>query len=73
MGVLRSKWTSERAEDNRMRWSQGSYNAGFGGVLAAQSRCGGTLEWEDVKTCVPTETRIYVDRIWRYYKQWLIG
>lgn len=73
MAQLRSKWTSERTEADRMRFSQGSYNAGFGRVLGGQRRCGNHVEWSRIRNCVPAETRSYVDRIWGYWKQWLIG
>lgn len=72
MAQLRAKWTAERPEAERMKLAQGSYNAGFGRVLAGQRQCGGVL-WEEISPCVPRETQTYVERIWRYWKQWALS
>jgi membrane-bound lytic murein transglycosylase F len=53
----------------RIPWMLASYNAGLGSVLRHQGDCGGTRDYELVKPCLYDETRIYVERIRRYYAQ----
>lgn len=80
MMTLRNKWVSERAEKERMQLAQASYNAGFGNIYRAQKLCNMEASWDRIKECLSRvtgrhskETIIYVDRIWRYWKQWSIG
>lgn len=60
-------WKADRSEADRLRWAQGSYNAGPGRVLEAQRRAGGETVWAIVSRYVPRETRDYVTRIERWY------
>jgi membrane-bound lytic murein transglycosylase F len=55
--------------EERLPWMFSSYNAGLGSVLRHQRDCGGTRDYELVKPCLYDETRIYVERIRRYYAQ----
>lgn len=56
MAVLRRQWSSPRAEHERHRLAQASYNAGLGNILKAQKRCGGAALWDDIATCLPAVT-----------------
>lgn len=60
-------WTAERAEIERLRWAQGSYNCGPGCILKAQKRNGGTTRWHLIEYDIPRETREYIQRIQRWY------
>lgn len=61
-------WTSERPVEDQKRLAEASYNAGFGGVLRAQRRCGGAIRYSGVEPCLPEETRTYVRRIRDWYE-----
>lgn len=60
-------WTSKRPVEDRKRLAEASYNAGFGGVLGAQRRCGGAIRYTGIEPCLPEETRKYVHRIRHWY------
>lgn len=60
-------WTSERTDDERLRWAQGSYNCGPGCLLRAQRENGGTTRWHLIQYHLPRETQEYVRRIDRWY------
>lgn len=68
MRKLYAKWTAERPTEDRKRLAESSYNAGFGGVLRAQRRCGGAVLYEGIAPCLPDETRTYVRRIQHWYR-----
>jgi len=80
MAELRAGWTAERTEQQRMELTQASYNAGFGNILKAQRLCKNELVWKDISPCLilvtkhhSRETIGYVERIWRYWKQWKLS
>ena len=55
--------TAPRSTIERWRWAWGAYNWGFGNILRAQERAGGSTRWADLR--VPVETAEYVGRIER--------
>jgi soluble lytic murein transglycosylase-like protein len=61
-------WTSERPLEDQKRLAEASYNAGFGGVLGAQRRCGEAIRYAGIEPCLPDETRTYVQRIQHWYR-----
>lgn len=80
MARLRSGWSAPRPEADRHSLALASYNAGFGSLLAAQRRCGGTNLYREISPCLPAvtgeysrETLTYVRRIWRYWTEMVIG
>lgn len=56
-------FSSPRPRLERWRWAWGAYNWGFGNILKAQQRAGGSLRFDDLE--VPRETSDYVRRIER--------
>ena len=80
LGLLRRQWRSPRAEDDRRRLVQASYNAGLGNVVKAQKRAGGATAYESIAARLhdvtgadhARETRAYVDRIERIHRE-LVG
>ena len=69
MQQLRSRWISERPEEDRLRLAQASYNAGLGSLLRFQRACGGAALWREIEPCISfRETRDYVIRIDRHYR-----
>ena len=57
-------WTAPRSDENRWKWTLGSYNAGMGRLLDAQRRCTGSCdEYDSIEELLPQETRDYVARI----------
>ncbi len=80
MRDLRSVWKSKRTEKQRMKLAQASYNAGTGNILKAQRKANGALDWETISRSLhlvtghhSKETRTYVDRIWRYWRNWRLS
>lgn len=80
MAHLRGEWSAPRPPADRYSLSAASYNAGLGNLLAAQRRCGGANLYADVIPCLPSvtgrhaaETRTYVARIWRWWREMLLG
>lgn len=74
MSTLRASWTAKRSEDDRRRLSQASYNAGFGNIVRAQTKCGGGKTWAEISPCLilvtgrySKETLTYVSRIEYWY------
>ena len=75
MEHLASKWSSPRPEPCRFRLATASYNAGFGNILRAQRVAFQAPCWDKIGPALPEvtghhskETRGYVDRIDRQYK-----
>lgn len=80
MGKLRSQWSAPRPEADRHSLAAASYNAGFGNVLAAQRRCDDATLYRQIIACLPDvtgrharETKTYVARIWRWWRELLLG
>lgn len=80
MGWLRSEWSAPRPEADRHSLAMASYNAGLGHLLEAQRRCGGPNLYGQIVACLPavtgehaTETKQYTRRIWRFWKQMVLG
>lgn len=80
MARLRRGWNSPRPEADRHSLAAASYNAGFGNILAAQRVCGGAVEYAEIIRCLPEvtghysrETITYVQRIWKYWTQMVLG
>jgi len=80
MARLRRGWSSPRPEADRHSLAMASYNAGFGHLLTAQRRCGGSVLYAEIITCLPEvtgehsrETIGYVRRIWRLYTVEVVG
>ena len=76
MESLAAKWSSPRPEPCRLRLACASYNAGFGSILKAQRVALMRPCWTDIGPALPSvtgkhakETRGYVDRIDRQYRQ----
>lgn len=70
---LRSQFKRERPEWDRHSLALASYNAGLGNVLKAQQKCGNSLLYKPMASCLHKvtgdyhkETLTYVDRIWSY-------
>ncbi|MDC8013973.1 transglycosylase SLT domain-containing protein [Tahibacter soli] len=80
LGLLRRQWRSPRAEDDRRRLVQASYNAGLGNVVKAQKRAGGATAYASIAARLhevtgadhARETRAYVERIERIHRE-LVG
>lgn len=67
-------WKSPRAMSDRLSLAWACYNAGCGWILKAQKLCGDPASYKDIIKCLPqvtgshsTETKNYVQRIWRYW------
>lgn len=80
MGKLRGQWTAPRPEADRHSLAAASYNAGLGNLLAAQRRCDHASLYREIIACLPgvtgdhaKETRTYVVRIWRWWRELLLG
>lgn len=70
MGRLIGQWHRDRANIEKLRLAQASYNAGLGSVLNAQKRCHDALLWRCIEPCLGyPETRNYVIKIERWYNQ----
>ena len=69
MNKLVSGWIEDRTEEDRIKWSLASYNAGFGTLLKAQRNCGIQIQERDcnkygsVEQFLPEETINYVKNI----------
>lgn len=77
-GVLWGQWSSPRPDEDRLFLVFASYNAGLGNLLKAQKACGGPNLYKDIIHCLQDitghhskETKTYVVRIQRWYKQML--
>lgn len=75
-----SVWKAPRPASDRYSLAAASYNAGAGNIITAQRVCGGPSGYADIITCLPrvtgehaTETKTYVQRIWQYWTQMLLG
>lgn len=73
-------WKAPRPAADRYSLAAASYNAGAGNVIKAQRVCGGVNGYSAIIQCLPKvtghhakETTTYVDRIWSYWKQMLLG
>ncbi|SEG12837.1 transglycosylase SLT domain-containing protein [Marinobacterium lutimaris] len=73
-------WSAPRPDSDRYSLGAASYNAGAGNVLASQRVCGGANGYAEIIACLPrvtgdhaTETKTYVQRIWRYWTEMLLG
>lgn len=80
MAKLRDEWSAPRPSADRYSLSAASYNAGLGNLLKAQRKCGGRNLYAEIIPCLPQvtgshaqETRTYIERIWDYWRQMLIG
>jgi len=60
-------WKAPRIPEERLRWAWSAYNWGFGNVLKAQDKSGGSVMWADIMPFLPHETRTYVTRIERWH------
>ncbi|MDN5938126.1 MAG: transglycosylase SLT domain-containing protein [Salinisphaera sp.] len=76
MHRLRAGWSSPRPEWDRHTLALASYNAGFGSLLAAQRASGGAVMACPILSALPQitgqharETRTYVRRVWRWWRQ----
>ena len=74
LAKLRRSWSSPRPETERTKLVQASYNCGLGNMLKAQRACGMPSGYGEIAACLPqitgaysTETRTYVERIWRIW------
>lgn len=77
MASLRRVWRRDRTII-QMHWlAVPSYNAGTGNILKAQARCGNSRLWPEIEPCLISvtgekfshETRTYVERISRYWRE----
>lgn len=76
MAQLRRAWWMDRAEDERRKLAQASYNAGLGNLLAAQKKASGAKAYALIAAALPlvtgtnnaAETTGYVSRIDRIYR-----
>lgn len=59
-------WRAPRTALSRRQLAQASYNCGPGGVIRAQRRCSEAREYSPIAPCLPSESRIYVERIARW-------
>lgn len=73
-------WSAPRPESDRYSLAAASYNAGAGNILKAQRACGGVNGYSAIIACLPRvtgehseETKTYVQRIWLYWTQMLLG
>lgn len=80
MAKMRNIWSAPRPEADRHSLAMASYNAGAGNLIRAQRRCGGPNRYAAIIECLPQvtghysrETITYVERIWRYWTQMLLG
>lgn len=77
MAKLRHTWRRDRTPVERNPLAQAAYNAGTGSILKAQAKCGDARMWPEISPCLVDvtgekfshETRTYVDRISKYWKQ----
>lgn len=77
MRNLRNNFKKDRPEKDRHSLALGSYNAGLGNILKAQSRANNTLLWAPTAKALPLvtgvhakETTTYVERIWSYVEEY---
>ncbi len=75
-----SIWKAPRPAADRYSLAAASYNAGAGNLIKAQRACGGANGYGDIIQCLPDvtgehadETTTYVQRIWQYWTQMLLG
>lgn len=77
MAQLRLTWRRDRTSAQRNPLAQASYNAGTGSILKAQARCNDARMWPEIAPCLEAvtgakfshETRTYVERIDRWWRQ----
>lgn len=77
MAKLRRVWKVNRSPDEKNKLAQASYNAGTGNILKAQRFCGDARLWDGINQCLHLatgdknahETKTYVERIARWWKQ----
>lgn len=75
MARLSTQWSAPRPALERHRLAQASYNAGFGNILRAQTKCNGARDWAGIAPCLvlvtgrhARETLTYVERIERWWR-----
>ena len=80
MAKLIKGWSSPRPDIDRYCLALASYNAGFGNLLKAQKKAGGSHMYADIIRRLPDitgefsgETIAYVRRILNYYNQLVTG
>jgi membrane-bound lytic murein transglycosylase F len=74
---IRDQWSSKRTNWQRMELTFASYNAGLGNVLKAQKKCGNSLVWSVIRSCMikvtgpdnSKQTLTYVTKIQRWYSE----
>jgi membrane-bound lytic murein transglycosylase F len=73
-------WKAPRPAADRYSLAAASYNAGAGNIIKAQQVCGGSNGYAEIISCLPEvtghhskETKTYVQRIWRYWTEMLLG
>lgn len=79
MAKLNKKWSAPRPDADRYCLALASYNAGFGNLIKAQKHAGNPNEYHAIITALPhitgehaRETTTYVQRIFRYFCEYLI-
>lgn len=79
-GRMISIWKAPRPAADRYSLAAASYNAGAGNLIKAQKVCGGANGYSEIIQCLPrvtgkhaAETTTYVQRIWQYWTQMVIG
>ena len=58
-----------RPEEERLSLGLASYNAGAGSVIRCQKR-ERSNRYADIESCLPAETRSYVAKIWKGYREY---
>jgi len=73
-------WTSPRPSFDRKSLALASYNAGAGHLAKAQRKCNMVVLYSEIIKCLPDvtgrhskETIQYVERIWGYYINMVLG
>ncbi len=69
MSRLRRIWRARRSESDRRKWAQCSYNYGAGNCIKAQARCGNNRSIDNAMSCLPQETKTYINRIKLYFEK----
>jgi len=79
-GRMISIWKAPRPAADRYSLAAASYNAGAGNLIKAQKVCGGANGYAEIIQCLPQvtgehaqETTTYVQRIWQYWTQMVLG